>query len=342
MKNVLILCGGMSPEHEISIRSAKNIWSELDKKKYMVSCIGISKAGKWQLLDSLNGIEEVTIQGSAIWITPGKNDPFMCANENLGPIDVVIPMLHGPNGEDGAVQGLLRMLGLPFVGCDILGSAVSMDKDVCKRLLKDSGLNVAKWELFYSHESIPTYQDISARLGHTLFVKPANMGSSVGVSRVQNPSEWDEAMLDAFKYDTKVLVEEMIEGRELECAVMGNAEIKATTVGEVIGAASGEFYSYDEKYADSSSTQTKIPADVSSDQVVTLKNAAVNAYKSLNCKGLSRVDMFLKSDGFIYINEVNSMPGFTSISMYPQLWENEGMSFSHLLDKLIDLAIKGD
>lgn len=337
MKNILILCGGQSPEHEISVRSARNVWKALDKSKYEVNCVGISKTGKWQLIDSLNGIEAITIQGSTVWITPGQNEPFSSVNKNLGEIDVVLPILHGPNGEDGAIQGLLKILGIPFIGPGILGSAIAMDKDIAKRLLKDAGLFVAKWELLLKGDPIPEYHEISAKLGETVFVKPANMGSSVGVSKVAQESDWKPAIQEAFRYDKKVLVEEMITGKELECAVKGNDQPLASGVGEVSGP---DYYSYEEKYTDQSRTNVVIPAAVDKKQVPHLKKVAEMAYKALCCEGLARVDMFLQQDGKILVNEVNTMPGFTNISMYPKLWEEEGISYSELLDQLIELAIE--
>jgi len=336
MKSILILCGGQSPEHEISIRSARNIWKTLDKTKYDITCVGISKTGRWQLIESLEDITKITIQGSVVWINPGQSDPFISVNKNLGNIDVVIPVLHGPNGEDGSVQGLLQLLKIPFVGTGVLSSAVAMDKDVAKRLLRGAGLKVADWKLLRKGDPIPDYESISNDLGNVVFVKPANMGSSVGVSKVTNEQEWKKAVKEAFNYDIKLLIESQIIGRELECAVLGNEEIKTTGVGEVD---TGEFYSYDEKYANDSTASIVIPAKIDAKFLPHLREVAKMSYQALNCEGLSRVDMFLCEDGQIFVNEVNTFPGFTSISMYPKLWEEEGLSYSKLLDQLIDLAV---
>lgn len=337
MKNLLVICGGQSPEHKISIRSARNILNALDSSNYSVTLIGISQRGSWRLISEDEMGDEITSQGKEVTITPGDKDCFICEGKSIGTIDVIFPVLHGPNGEDGTIQGLFSLLGIPFVGPDVLGSAVSMDKDVTKRLLRDAGLEVADWILIRRGEEIPDYDKLKVDLSEVLFVKPANMGSSVGVHRVSTKSEWEPAVKDALKFDRKVLVEKSIEGRELECAVMGNDHPEASGVGEV---RSGNFYSYDEKYDSSSHAEINIPAKIDEQYLPALKTTAIKAYKALECQGMSRVDMFLSSEGVIYVNEVNTIPGFTSISMYPKLWEEAGLSYSDLLNKLIDLAIE--
>lgn len=337
MKNLILICGGQSPEHEISLRSAKNVLASLDRDKFNVKVIGIAKSGKWYLKDEKSLGTEVEEESSIVTIEPGKKSCFIAAGSSIGSVDVVLPLLHGPNGEDGSVQGLLQLLGLPFVGTGILGSAVSMDKDVAKRLLRAAGIKVANWTLLRSGEKIPAFEVISEELGQTVFVKPANMGSSVGVSRVTCGSGWEDAVAEALSMDEKVLIEEQLEGRELECAVLGNQDPIASGIGEV---KSGDIYSYDEKYAETSVAQVIIPAEVGDDAAATLRETALSAYKTLECKGLSRVDMFLTNGGEVYVNEVNTMPGFTSISMYPKLWEQEGISYKELLTKLIELALE--
>ena len=337
MKRLLILCGGQSPEHVISIRSCKNVLAAVDRTKFSVTLIGITQDGIWKLMDESEIGNEITTQGRLVAIRPGEKDCFWSHEESLGIFDAVFPILHGPNGEDGTIQGMLRLLRLPFVGPDVLGSSVSMDKDVSKRLLRDAGLNVADWTLIRNDDSIPTYKELSEGLGGTLFVKPANMGSSVGVHQVTCESEWEKAIEDAFLYDRKVLVEEFIKGRELECAILGNENPKASGIGEI---RSGEFYTYDEKYSNDSVAEVIIPAEVDMKSVTELRKAAIQAYKALDCEGLSRVDMFLTDAGKIYVNEINTIPGFTSISMYPKLWKEEGISYSELITDLVDLAIK--
>lgn len=339
MKNVLLLCGGQSPEHQISIRSAKNVLNAINRAAYNITIVGISTDGKWRLVEETELGEEIGEQGREVAIHPGSKAFISVDNESLGSFDVVFPLLHGPNGEDGTVQGLLKLLDVPFLGPDVLGAAACMDKDVTKRLLRDNGINVADWITVQRGEEIPSFASVSGHLGNVLFVKPANMGSSVGVHRVENASEWKEGIKDAFKYDRKVLVEANVEGRELECAVLGNENPKASGVGEVM---SGNFYSYEEKYADSSSADTVIPANINSTDLLILKETAIKAYKALSCEVLSRVDMFLTSEGDVYVNEINTMPGFTSISMYPKLWEEEGVSYSDLLDRLIQYTLDRD
>ncbi len=337
MKKLLVVCGGQSPEHKISIRSAKNILNELDRSKYHITIIGISRSGSWRLIEVSELGDEILTQGHQVTIAPGTTEWLYSNGASLGSFDVVFPILHGPNGEDGTIQGLFSLLGIPFVGPGVLGSAASMDKDFTKRLLRDLGIRVANWSLIVRGGAIPDYKEIQKELGEVVFVKPANMGSSVGVHRVSSEQEWKVAIADALSYDRKVLVEESINGRELECAVLGNAEPKASGVGEV---RSGNFYSFEEKYDASSDAEIDIPATIDKKYLPELKQTAIAAYKALDCEGMSRVDMFLTSDGEIYVNEINTIPGFTSISMYPKLWEQEGLSYPDLLDQLIDLAIE--
>lgn len=340
MTNLIILCGGQSPEHEISIRSTKNILKALDQSRYKVTIIGISKEGSWRLLDDLSQLDETLDSvGKEVTIIPGSNEPFFCNGESLGVVDVIFPVLHGPNGEDGTIQGLLSLLRIPFVGPGVLGSSASMDKDVTKRLLRDSRINVADWILLRRGDEIPKFSIVESELGSVVFVKPANMGSSVGVHRVTNSKEWKDAIEDAFTYDRKVLVERLVEGKELECAVLGNETPMASGVGEV---QSGNFYSYEEKYDSSSVAEIQIPAKIDEKYLIDLKDTAIRAYQSLDCEGMSRVDMFLTESGDIYVNEINTIPGFTNISMYPKLWEQEGMSYADLLDRLIELAMNRD
>lgn len=337
MQKVLILCGGQSPEHPISIRSCRNVLNAIDRSIYEVTLVGISQTGTWLLLDQEAIGDTIVDQGQLIVIRPGADEPLLCDGKSLGHFDAVFPVLHGPNGEDGSIQGLLQLLNLPFVGPGVLGSSVCMDKDTSKRLLRDAKLNVAPWLLLRKGESIPPYATVAKDLGEVVFVKPSNMGSSVGVHRVTSSREWQEAVDDAFIYDNKVLVEQSILGRELECAILGNNLPKASGVGEV---KSGDFYSFDEKYAGNSDAEVIIPADLSESDLQRLRSTAVKAYQALGCKGMSRVDMFLTKDGGIYVNEINTIPGFTSISMYPKLWEQEGIHYAELISQLIQLAIE--
>lgn len=336
MQNLILLCGGNSPEHEISLRSTKNILAALNREKYSVQVIGISQKGKWFLLDETVLDERVPNQGIPVSVHPGEPDCFRTKDLSLGSVDVIFPILHGPNGEDGSIQGLLQLLDIPFVGPGVLSSSICMDKEVTKRLLREAGIKVADWVTLKSGNHVPDLAEVTNKLGDVVFVKPANMGSSVGVTRVSSQDEWEVAIKEAFLHDSKVLVEKCLTGRELECAVLGNESPNASGVGEV---QSGDVYSYEKKYADSSSANIVIPAKVSDEELEALKTTAINSYKTLECKGLSRVDMFLDQSGNVLVNEVNTMPGFTSISMYPKLWESENLEYKELITELIELAI---
>lgn len=300
-----VLFGGKSAEHEVSISSAKNVIKALDKKKYQITPVKINK----------NGIFDFKI---------------------LKKFDLIFPVMHGPFGEDGSMQGLLKLAGVPFVGAGVLGSAVGMDKEVMKRLLRDAGIPIGKFVAKKSGEKI-NFKEIKKVLGLPVFVKPANMGSSVGVSKARNESELKKAIQEAFKYDTKILIEEFIPGREIECAVLGNDAPVASVPGEII--ANQEFYSYDAKYIDEGSV-AEIPARIDKKIAKLIRELAVKTFQTLNCEGLGRVDFFQTKSGKIYINEINTIPGFTDISMYPKLWEASGIPQTKLLDILISLAME--
>lgn len=305
---VAVLFGGKSAEHEVSLRSAKNVIAALDPKKYAVTQIKISKEG--------------------------KGYPF---EASLRGVDVVFPVLHGPLGEDGTVQGLLKLANVPFVGPSVLGSAVGMDKDVAKRLLRDAGIPVADF-LIATKASPIGFAAARKRLRLPLFVKPANMGSSVGVYKVRNEKEFKKALAESFAFDTKILIEEFIRGREMECAVLGNEKPVASVVGEVIP--HHDFYSYEAKYVDENGAGLDIPAKISKSAMKKIQALAVKTCQTLCCEGMSRVDFFLRDDGVAIVNEINTIPGFTSISMYPKLWEASGIPPRKLVDTLISLAIE--
>ncbi|MDR1466439.1 MAG: D-alanine--D-alanine ligase [Treponema sp.] len=343
-KNVAILFGGKSAEHEVSVQSAKNILDALDRNKYHPILIGIDKDGIWRLTSedvlnaqiAKNGAFEPHNAPSAALI-PGSGG-ILLVNGLKSPagIDVVFPVLHGPFGEDGTVQGLLKLADIPFVGTSVLASAVSMDKDVMKRLLRDAGLPIGKFLSLKSYESL-SFTDAVDELGIPFFVKPANMGSSVGVAKVHSAEEFGQALAQAFDYDTKIVLEEFIPGREIECSVLGNEEPLASLPGEIVS--SREFYSYGAKYLDESGVHLEIPAKLPPKTIKIIQDLAVKVFKTLCCEGLGRVDFFLKPDGVPIINEINAMPGFTKISMYPKLWESTGLSYSTLIDRLITLAM---
>jgi D-alanine-D-alanine ligase len=245
--------------------------------------------------------------------------------------------LHGPYGEDGTIQGLLKLADIPFVGSGVLGSAAGLDKDVMKRLLRDAGIPIGKFLTLKNHEPVPSFTSVTARLGQPFFIKPANMGSSVGISKIYKEQEYAAALRDAFQYDSKILIEEYIRGRELECAVLGNEDPAASIVGEIIP--SHDFYSYDAKYLDENGAELKIPASLDTETHKKIQALAIKVFQTLCCEGLSRVDFFMKETGEIFVNESNTMPGFTKISMYPKLWEASGISYTELITRLIELAI---
>jgi len=343
-----ILFGGKSAEHEVSLQSAKNVYDAINRNKYEPVLIGIDKNGRWLLSDEsrflLNADDPRHIRlnpsSDVVALVPHGRG----AIENLSDvknnkvIDVVFPILHGPFGEDGTVQGLLKLADVPFVGAGVLASAVGMDKDVMKRLLLSAGLPIGKFRSFRSGGKVPDYEALCVELGSPLFIKPANMGSSVGVSKVRNKDEFIAALNNAFEYDTKVIIEEFIQGKELECSVLGNDEVEASVPGEV--KPNYDFYSYDAKYLDEAGAVLTIPAEVSVETSKRVRELAIEVFRALGCEGLARVDFFLKEDGSIIVNEINTMPGFTRISMYPKLWEASGISYTKLIDRLICLALE--
>ena len=344
-----VLFGGRSAEHEVSIQSARNIVEALDKDKYEVVLIGIDHAGQWYLndasrflLDSPNALPafEVQNEDTVALVPRGDSRDLVRTSDNadLGSVDVVFPVLHGPYGEDGSVQGMLKLFDVPFVGGDVLGSAVGMDKDVMKRLLRDGDIAIGDYRVVMRHRrDEATFEDLSGALGTPLFVKPANLGSSVGISKVDSEAEYEAALDEAFQYDTKVVVEAFIEGREIEVAVLGNEDPIASVPGEVTP--NHEFYSYDAKYIDEKGAGLAIPANLSADQVQQVQELAISSFQTLCCEGMARVDFFLTPDNRFVMNEINTIPGFTRISMYPKLFEASGIPYAELIDRLVKLAI---
>lgn len=340
--NIAILFGGKSTEHEVSIMSAKNILKALDPDKYNISLIGIDKTGKWFLT---NNIILENFSDKELALIPGQDHQplihYSKGQNTVNKFDAVIPAIHGTYGEDGSVQGMLKIANIPFVGCDVLGSAIGMDKDVSKRLLQAAGIKVANCIVYeYFERNSICFDDVKGKLGVPFFVKAANLGSSVGVNKVTNAAELEKAIEEAFLYDNKLLIEEAIDGREIECSIMGgNGKIEASVPGEVIQNKNHEFYSYEAKYLDESGAVIQIPADIEEEKTKEIQELAKKVFKTLSCYGLARVDMFLTKDGNLIINEINTLPGFTDISMYPKLWEYSGKSTTQLLDELIELAI---
>ena len=352
-----LVFGGRSGEHEVSLASATSVMANLDKEKYDVVPIGITKEGSWLLgvappwlLEAEQGAghEEGLEQSTAVTLT---GDPSLRrlipvrGSEQLGAegaLDVVFPVLHGTYGEDGALQGLLEMANVPYVGCGVLGSALGMDKEKMKMIFSSVGLPVVEALTYRRNEWERSPEEImdavEQRLGYPCFVKPVNLGSSVGVNKAHNRDELAHAIRVAAEYDRKIIVERGINCRELECSVLGNDEPIASIVGEVVP--SNEFYDYNAKYIDGKS-HVIIPAAIPQATAEQVRRWAVQAFTALDLSGLSRVDFFLeKETGQVFINEVNTIPGFTQISMYPKLWEASGLSYAQLLDRLVELAIE--
>ena len=345
---VAVIFGGVSSEHEVSLISATNVMQNLSPDKYEIIPIGITKKGRWLFYPG-----DISAIASGKWDTNPDCAPAVIPDPmyngiakiedgmvNTVKVDVVFPVLHGKNGEDGTIQGLMDMAGIPYVGCGCLASACCMDKSFTHMILQENGIHNARWEVILQSE-INHLDDIcekiADKLGYPIFVKPACSGSSVGVNKASDFDELKEAVKLAFAHDKKVVCEEFIEGRELECAVMGNDSPFASSVGEIVSC--NDFYDYDAKYILGTSG-LNIPADIPEESAKEIRETAVKAFKALNCSGLSRVDFFLKKDGTVILNEINTLPGFTSISMYPKLMENIGISYSELLDRLIALALE--
>lgn len=349
-KRVAVLFGGQSSEHEISCTSAITIISNINKEQYDILLVGITKKGQWLKVSSTEDIISGTWRKgkTRAVISPDATQKavlFIRGNEVvLEPIDVVFPVLHGLYGEDGTVQGLLELAKIPYVGCGVASSAISMDKLFTKVVVKGLGIPQAKYIPVYRQEllenSKESYADITARIeqaiGYPMFVKPSNAGSSCGISKVRNREELIEGLLEAIKHDRKILVEEAIAGREIECAVLGGNEPRASGVGEIIAAA--DFYDYDAKY-NNEETKTILSPHLPKEMIGTVREHAVRIFKAVDGYGLSRVDFFVNDEsGEVIFNEINTLPGFTSISMYPMLWEARGIGKPQLVEKLLQLA----
>jgi D-alanine-D-alanine ligase len=331
-----VLYGGRSVEHDVSLLSAKNILQNIDTGKYDVYLLAINKEGKWHLCTDIN---KPISEGTSLSVSlDAKDAHFFTADERLK-LDVVFPILHGTDGEDGSVQGLLQTLNIAYVGSGVLGSAASMDKLLAKRVLQSAGLPVAKFKAFKDHQKDDIkFQKIVDYLGLPFIIKPANLGSSVGVSKIIGEDGFSEALDYAFKYDDSILIEEFIDGREVECAILGNENPLASVAGEVILASNYDFYSFTAKYEDPDAARITIPADMPDSVHRIIKELCLEAYSLLNCHDLARVDVFVKADESIVINEVNTLPGFTNISMYPSLIQHEGIGYQELISQLIEMA----
>ncbi|TXR53011.1 D-alanine--D-alanine ligase [Reinekea thalattae] len=347
-----LVFGGRSAEHQVSLQSAQSILSAIDSDKFEVVKIGISAEGTWLLNDSadvfLNGDdpENIALAETAkpVALVAGESNGALkplteTTVNNSTSLDVLFPILHGPYGEDGSIQGLAKLANIACVGSGILSSSVGMDKDFTKRILIQAGIAVADFmtlkSAYFTEDDV---QRIEATFNYPVFIKPANMGSSIGVSCAHNREQLLDAIQSAFKYDKKLLVEQAIKGRELECAVLGNDHPRASVVGEII--ASDGFYDYESKYIDANAAKLSLPADISEQLSERIQQTSLAVFKALECRGMARVDMFVTDDEQIIINEVNTLPGFTKISMYPNLWAASGLSYTDLISELIELAIE--
>ncbi|MDN5835620.1 MAG: D-alanine--D-alanine ligase [bacterium] len=333
---LLLLFGGESSEHDVSVASARNVYAALDSDKFDVLFGYIDLHGNWWLLDQFDADIETrgmpqlaAVPGAASFITlPG--------NRVIKP-DVILPILHGKNGEDGSVQGLAQLVHVPIVGCDTTSSAIGMDKLACKQISEVTGVLVAPYEVYRRGDSVPSFSRLNLTLGNPLFVKPSRGGSSVGVSKVYDEASLSEAINNALIEDDTILIESAIDGQEVEVAALGNPpHHKVSGVGEI--KVSG-FYSYDEKYNASSKAEVVIPAKLDQDVASKVQRTAKQLFKAFGCKGLSRLDFFVTAKGEVYFNEINTLPGFTNISMYPKLWREQGISYPELVEEMIRLAL---
>lgn len=359
---VAVLYGGRSGEHEISLQSAASVLRNLDPERFIAIPIAIDKGGRWHINDVsliekgarvlpvFKDAPEVLLPpnpraaGSALVSSDGKSSALRAP---LPTLDVIFPVMHGPLCEDGTIQGLLELAEVPYVGCGVLASAVGMDKEVAKRLSRDAGLPVVPWitvrDAAWQRDRAATAKEVAAKLGYPCFVKPACQGSSVGVHKVKTAAELDLAIADALRYDRKVLIEQAIDAREIEVAVLENADPAGEPLTSIAGEINPrhEFYSYTAKYLDENGAELRIPADLSALELQTAQRLAAAAFSVLSCEGMARVDFFLdRKSGAFYFNEVNTIPGFTSVSMYPKLWEASGLAYRELLSRLIDLALR--
>lgn len=351
---VAVLCGGRSTEHEVSLLSSYNIAKAIDRQKYEVFVIGIDKQGVWKQYDADNFVENPTdithvklvdtaISGR-LTVTQCSNKFYDLDNNGVAVLscDVIFPAMLGNYSEDGTIQGLLRMMDVPFTTPDVLGSAAAMDKDIAYRLMRDAGLNVARFVTLRKNGSQKNFNELKTELeSEIIFIKPANAGSSVGVSKITNEEELRRALDLAYHYDVKVIAQAAMFGREVEISVMGNiGSQKTSVVGEIVEKVAGDFYSYDNKYVHSGNVELVAPAKVSEYAGQTISDAAIRVCEALECEGFGRVDFFLTTKDEVYVNEINTMPGFTAISMFPRLWGVSGVSYEQLVDNLLQYALQ--
>jgi len=339
---IAVLYGGRSAEHDVSVLSATNVMRALSPAKYDALPIFVARSGTWFLSSFADGNLAKPETGTQVCLVPGGQGrmlaiPADAVAHDLPKIDALFPVLHGMHGEDGAVQGLAEVACVPLVGCGILGSATAIDKDIAKRLLKAADLPTARSVVIHPGE-IPAFADLKRELGLPIFVKPARQGSSVGISKVATEKEFETALVEGFKHDRKLLAEEFVDGREIECSVleMLTGELFVSRPGEIIPAASHGFYTYDAKYIDGDGAILKVPAELPEEIENGIREMAAKAFRAIGCDGMARVDFFLKPDMRFLINELNTIPGFTDISMYSKAMAASGVSYPELIDRLIE------
>jgi len=339
-KKVAILFGGRSVEHGVSINSAKNIFEYIDRERFEPIPVGISTSGAWFLNTS---VSKDIDQGEPLSLVLDAAKPGWKAGGKTVAFDVAFPVLHGTDGEDGSVQGIFQAMAIPMVGTGVLGSSVSMNKLTSKRLLQKANIPVAPFLTYsYADKNSLSFETISKEIGLPFMVKATSLGSSVGISKVNKKEDFLPAVEEAFRYDNQLLIEKYIKGREIECAILGNDPPEASLPGEIVISDRYEFYTFDAKYVDGSAVTIEVPAKLEPRIQDEIRDLSVKAYMALHCEDFARVDVFLSADGKVYINEINTIPGFTNSSMYPMMWKERGVSFTDLITKLIDLCVKRD
>lgn len=336
--NVLLLFGGESSEHEVSLSSAQNVYDAIDKQKYIVDLCYIDTDGKWWSV--MEFADQISTDNCSQLLPVFGAGKFVAESDGRAvEPDVIFPILHGRNGEDGTVQGVAQLLHIPMVGCDVTASGIAMNKLACKAVLRANGVDVIPYTSHYEYQEVPNFDKLTLEFGDTLFVKPARAGSSVGVSKVGNQEELKQALDEAHQHDPIALIEKAIVGQELEVAVLGTPpHHRVSGVGEVIPGK--DFYTYEDKYAADSMAKININADIPAKAKEQIRDTAKHIFQILDCKGLSRIDYILCDDGTLHVLEVNTLPGFTNISMYPKLWQQQGISYSQLIDQLITDAVQ--
>ncbi|MEP3275163.1 MAG: D-alanine--D-alanine ligase family protein [Stappiaceae bacterium] len=339
---IMILFGGRSDEHDVSILSATNVFAALDQTKYEAIPVYVTREGAWKLSTYAEGSLSLSADGPTILPVPGGKGDIVCQSADdhttvFPPVDAIFPVLHGQWGEDGSVQGLAAVARIPLVGCGILGSANALDKVIAKRLLDAAGLPTAKSATLKPEDPV-SFTQLAKELGVPFFLKPATQGSSVGVGKVSTDDDYRAVLARGFELDRKVIAEEYIDAREIECAVLENPDgtLFISTLGEIVTADSHAFYTYDAKYVDADGAQLVIPADIPAETAQLMRSLASDAFQAVGCDGMARVDFFLKADGNVIVNELNTIPGFTDISMYSKVMAKSGVSYSKLIERLID------